>query len=103
MWNALDEAARRANVADHTAFTEEARAAGVLVLGKALGAASATRTLRHADEGSVLTDRPFVETKEWLGGMYLLEADADEALAWARKLPLLPGEAVEIHPAGLPH
>jgi len=102
-WNSLDEASRRANVADHTAFTDEARAAGVLVHGDALGAASTTRTLRRTAEEAVLTDGPFMESKEWLGGFYLLETDADEALAWARKVPLLPGEAVEVRPAGLPH
>ena len=47
-----------------------------------------------------MTDGPFAETKEQLGGYYLLEcADLDEALAWAKKVPTRPGNAVEVWPA----
>ncbi len=46
-----------------------------------------------------LTDGPFTETKEQLGGFYLVEcADLDKALEYARQLPLGPGSAVEVRP-----
>lgn len=46
-----------------------------------------------------VTDGPFAETKEQVGGFYLLECEnLDEALAWAKKLPVRPGNAVEVRP-----
>ncbi|MDP9240972.1 MAG: YciI family protein [Actinomycetota bacterium] len=64
---------------------------------------SSTSTLvrRPAGEGDerLVTDGPFTETKEQLGGFYLVEcADLDKALEYARQLPLGPGSAVEVRP-----
>lgn len=59
---------------------------------------------RWASEWRPRADGPFIEVTEWLAGFYLLDcADADEALDWARRLPLLVGEAVDVAPAGVPH
>jgi hypothetical protein len=81
------------------AFDEEAVQAGVLIACEPLEESSASRTLRVPREGEpVLTDGPFAESKEQLGGFALLEcADSDEALAWARKVPLREG-SIEIRP-----
>jgi hypothetical protein len=47
---------------------------------------------------AVVTDGPFAETKEQLGGFYLLDCkDLDEALAWAKRIPM-PGGSVEVRP-----
>jgi hypothetical protein len=47
----------------------------------------------------VVTDGPFAETKEQLGGFYLLEcADVDEALRWAEQVPKSPGLIAELRP-----
>ena len=82
-----------------SAFDQEAVDAGVLIACEPLEESSASRTLAVRREGDpVLTDGPFAESKEQLGGFCLLEcADADEALAWARKVPLREG-AIEIRP-----
>jgi hypothetical protein len=82
-----------------SAFDQETVDAGVLIACEPLEESSASRTLRIARESDpVLTDGPFAESKEQLGGFCLLEcADADEALAWARKVPLRAG-AIEIRP-----
>jgi hypothetical protein len=66
------------------AFNQEMEAAGVLKLACGLGA---VKSLRAQTDGKVLvTDGPYLETKEHIGGLYILEcADMDEAVAWARK------------------
>lgn len=66
------------------ALNEEMETAGVLKLACGLGAA---KSLRAQTDGRVLvTDGPYLETKEHIGGVYILEcADMDEAVAWARK------------------
>ena len=83
---------------EHTAFGEEAGAAGVIVGGEALQPTSTATTIRDNDGSDVITDGPFAETKEQLGGFYLLEAaNLDEALKWAAKIPH-PGGCVEVRP-----
>ncbi|HSZ00125.1 MAG TPA: YciI family protein [Terriglobales bacterium] len=66
------------------AFNKEMEDAGVLKLACGLGAA---KSLRPQTDGRVLvTDGPYLETKEHIGGLYMLEcADMDAAVAWARK------------------
>jgi len=66
------------------AFNKEMEDAGVLKLAGGLGA---TKSLRVQPDGKVLvTDGPYLETKEHIGGLYILEcADMDAAVAWARK------------------
>jgi hypothetical protein len=66
------------------AFNQEMEAAGVLKMACGLGA---TKSLRAKTDGKVIvTDGPYLETKEHIGGLYILEcADMEEAVAWARK------------------
>ena len=80
-----------------SAFDSELTQAGALVAGEALQQSATATTIRIGDDGDrTVTDGPFAETKEQVGGFYLLEcADLDEALAWARKVPLADG-AVEV-------
>jgi hypothetical protein len=90
---------RRAIVDQHIALGRRMREAGAYVAGEALGASSEARVLRRDGESSLVTDGPFAETKEQLGGFYLLEcADIDEALAWAQQVPQSPGLVAEIRP-----
>jgi hypothetical protein len=80
-------------------FTREATEAGVHLGGEGLQS-SATATTVNFDQGGdpVVTDGPFAETKEQLGGYYLLDCkDLDDALAWAKKLPMR-GGSVEVRP-----
>jgi hypothetical protein len=81
------------------AFDQEAVDAGAMIACEPLEESSKSRTLRVARGAEpVLTDGPFAESKEQLGGFCLLEcANADEALEWARKVPLREG-SIEIKP-----
>jgi len=89
-------------MADYNAFGEEAGAAGVIVGGEALEDTH-TATTVHVKGGRggevVTTDGPFAETKEVLGGFYLLKcADLDEAIEWASKIPGAWHGKVEVRP-----
>ena len=81
------------------AFGREAVEAGVMVGGDALQESETATTLRIQQQAEpIVSDGPFAETKEQLGGYYVLDCkDLDEALAWARKLPLSSG-AIEVRP-----
>jgi hypothetical protein len=81
----------------YDAFTADA---GERVQGGAALEGSATaRTLRIEDYERLVTDGPYAETKEQLGGFFILEcADMDEALAWAAKIPESRRGAIEVRP-----
>jgi hypothetical protein len=81
------------------AFTTEAIEAGVHLGGEGLQPSSTATTVAIPEGGDpIVSDGPFAETKEQLGGYYLLDcADLDEALAWAKKVPM-PGGSVEVRP-----
>ena len=84
---------------EYGAFGAEAGAAGVLVSGDALQPTATATTVRVEDGRTLTTDGPFAETKEQLGGYYLLEvADLDEAIAWAAKIPGAWHGRVEVRP-----
>ena len=81
------------------AYTKAADDAGVLVGGEGLQPSATATTVRIPESGDPLvSDGPFAETKEQLGGFYLLDCtDLDDALAWARRIPM-PGGSVEVRP-----
>jgi hypothetical protein len=84
--------------AGHMAFGEAAGKAGVLAGGEALQDTGTSTTIRDVDGKDVITDGPFAETKEQLGGFYVLDvADLDEALRWAAQIPH-PGGCIELRP-----
>jgi hypothetical protein len=88
---ALGPDGRRAIVEEHMAFSGRLREAGALLDGDALEPHA--KTVR----AGLVTDGPFAETKEQLGGFYMLECGSlDEALAWAKQVPQSPGLAVEV-------
>lgn len=89
-------------MAEYNVFGEAAAAAGVIAGGEALQDTHTATTL-HVNGGMggdlVTTDGPFAETKEVLGGFYLLEcADLDEAIRWAAKIPGAWHGKVEVRP-----
>ena len=94
-YRALTEEDSKAMYAGHTAFMEDLGKAGVkIVSGAELDAPSGARTL-HAD--GMVTDGPFAEGKEQIGGFYAIDVPSiDEAVEWARKIPLLPGDKIEV-------
>jgi hypothetical protein len=82
---------------DIDALNDEAEAAGARLFAGGLQPASMAKTVRKQPDGSVLvTDGPYLEAKEHIGGFWILDAaDMDEALSWARKGALacrVPGE-----------
>ena len=85
--------------AAYRAFTEGIAASGVLRAGDALEGVATATTVRVRGGETVVTDGPFAETKEQLGGFYVLDCkDLDEALAWAAKIPTAKSGCVEIRP-----
>jgi len=90
-------------MAEYTDFGDTAEAAGVIGGGEALQP-TATATTVHVKGGAkggevVTTDGPFAETKEVLGGFYLLDcADLDEAVRWAAQIPGAWHGKVEVRP-----
>jgi hypothetical protein len=71
---------------------------GLRLAGEALQPTSTATSIRLKDGQETVTDGPFAETKEQLGGFYLLDCkDLDEAMAWARKIPMRDG-TLEVRP-----
>ena len=82
------------------ALNREMIAAGVRTFVGGLGPVSRAKSLRAQPDGKVLiTDGPYLETKEHIGGFWVLEAaDLDEALAWGRKAVIACRAPVEVRP-----
>ena len=80
-------------------YTQALVDAGVFVSGEGLSPSSTATTVQLRDGGDpIVSDGPFAETKEQLGGYYLLDCkDLDDALAWAKRVPM-PGGSVEVRP-----
>ena len=86
-WETEPEQIGRA-MAGWQAFDDAAREAGVLIACDGLERGHTATTIRVRDGRRRVTDGPFIETKEQLGGYVLLDvADLDEAMAWAERLP----------------
>jgi hypothetical protein len=76
-----------------------ARSEGVMVDGARLGPTRDATTVRVRDAQTLVTDGPYAEVREALGGTFLLECDSiDEACAWAARIPAAEQGAVEVRP-----
>jgi hypothetical protein len=81
------------------ALQKEMQSAGVWVFSGGLHAADSATVLRHQNGDIVLTDGPFVESKEQIGGITIVRvADLDAALFWARKLAGATTTPIEVRP-----
>jgi hypothetical protein len=97
VWETFSEADRSAAYERYMAFSREARDAGVMVGGDELAASADATTVRVRDGRLDVTDGPYAEVKEALGGYYLLDcASLDEALDWAARIPAAEHGAVEV-------
>ena len=87
-------------MSDVMAVQKEMQTAGVWVFSGGLHPAGSAMVLRHQKNGEVvLTDGPFVETKEQIGGITIVQvSDLDAALAWARKLARAIATPIEVRP-----
>jgi hypothetical protein len=98
-WAALADAERQSIVGEYFAFTGEIREHGNYVDGAPLHPTSTSTSVRVRDGETLVTDGPFAETKEQLGGFYLVEAaDADEAIAIAARIPGARYGTIEVRP-----
>ena len=80
-------------------YTSAAQDAGVYQAGAGLLPTDTATTVRMRDGARLVTDGPFAETKEQLGGYYILDcADLDEALSWAERIPSAGRGSVEVRP-----
>ena len=83
----------------YNAFTKEVQDRGIMVAGEALHPTSAATTVRTPNGKAVTTDGPFAETKEQLGGYYILNCkDLNEAIQYAGKIPAAKFGSVEVRP-----
>jgi hypothetical protein len=88
-----------ASHAAYAAFTADIKSRGLLQAGEALTPTSTATTVRVVNGETVTTDGPFAETKEALGGFYLIEArDLDEAIEIAAKIPAATEGSIEVRP-----
>ena len=95
----MSEAEQQALMGAYNAFTEEIRKRGVMQGGEALQPISTATTVRVRDSKTLTTDGPFAETKEQLGGFYLIEAEnLDDAIELAAKIPDAKGGSIEVRP-----
>ena len=96
-WNGLTQAQQNAETEEYNVFGKEF--AGAIRGGNALQPTVTAKTVRVRNGKPQVTDGPFAETKEQLGGYYLLEAkDAEEAAAIAAKVPWVRHGSVEVRP-----
>ena len=86
-------------IAAYMAYTEALRKAGVLVHSARLQPVATATTVRMAGDKSEVLNGPYAETREQLGGYYMIDvADLDAALAWAARCPAARHGTVEVRP-----
>jgi len=84
-------------IAQHLRFAVEARRQGKYICSEALGGTDNAKTVRIRDGKTMVTDGPFIESKEVMGGFYILDCrDLDEALELAARIPDAASSAVEV-------
>ena len=98
-WESMPQAEANAVMGEYFAFTEGIKKAGNYVAGEALQPVATATTVRIKDGKRLTTDGPFAETREQLGGFYLVEArNIDEAVAIASRIPAARTGCIEIRP-----
>jgi hypothetical protein len=98
-WEQLSEEERKPIIDEYFALTDSLQDGGNYVLGAPLQPTSTATSVRVRDGQTLVTDGPFEETKEQLGGFYLVEAsDADEAIAFAARIPGVRYGTIEVRP-----
>jgi hypothetical protein len=105
--NALDEGERNQCYQDSVQLTHDLHAAGKYLGASPLHSTSMATSVRVREGRKLVTDGPFAETREQLGGYYLIDAkDLDEAIAIAARIPMALRGTIEIRPivelSGLP-
>ncbi len=98
-WTSMTAEQQQAGMAAYTAYTQALRTAGALVGSDRLQPTSTATTVHVADGKTQVQDGPFIDSKEALGGYFLIEApDLDAAIAWAARCPGAHHGTVEVRP-----
>ena len=98
-WESMSDAERGEVFNAYGTFTAELQASGKMVAGDALQAIDTATSVRVRDGETLTTDGPFAETKEVLGGYYLIDVETlDEALDWAARIPGAAHGTIEVRP-----
>lgn len=103
-WTEAEHAAasdeqKAASFAAYSAYAEALRQAGALVTSAGLQPSSTATVVRAPDGRPALWDGPYVESKEQLGGYFVIDVpDLDAAIAWAARCPGAERYAVEVRP-----
>jgi hypothetical protein len=103
-WAALSDDERNATYEEYFALSRDLREQGKLISSHELQPAGTATTVVVRDGDTLVTDGPFAETKEVLGGYYLIDADSlDEAIEWAARIPSARTGKVEVRPVVMEH
>jgi hypothetical protein len=95
----VPQEAMAAEMEEYNAFSQHLRDRNAMLGGEALDSTATATTVRVVDGKTITTDGPFAETKETLGGFYLVEAaDLDEAIAYAAMIPGARHGCIEVRP-----
>ena len=98
-WATMPEADMKAMYAAYGAFTQELIGANAMRGGAELAPITSATTVRVRNGRVQTTDGPFAETKEQLGGYYVIDVpDLDHALKWAAKIPSATNGSIEVRP-----
>ena len=99
VWADMPEGQRNAMFGEYMTYTQDIKASGHYKAGDALQPVATATTVRVRDGKTQVTDGPFAETREQLGGYYLIEAkDLDEATRLAARIPSARWGSIEIRP-----
>ena len=98
-WQTMSEEEGRQVMEAYGTYTQELEGSGAMVGGNALQPTQTATTVRVRNDETLTTDGPFAETKEQLGGYYIVDVPSeDDALAWAEKIPSARYGRVEVRP-----
>jgi hypothetical protein len=104
MWPKLTKAEQEQGMAAYTAYGEALAKAGVIKGSNRLQPTSSATTVRVANGKSQVLDGPFVDSKEQVGGYYLIDVpDLDAALSWAARCPGASHGVIEVRPVWAMH
>lgn len=98
-WATLSESEQGRIFGEYMTFTQEIKASGHYVSGAPLQPIASATSVRLRNDKQLVTDGPFAETAEQLGGYYLVEAkDLDEAIGLAARIPAVRLGTIEVRP-----
>ena len=98
-WSSMTPAQQQQGMAAYMAYTEALKKAGILAGSNRLQPVSAATTVRVANGKTQVLNGPYADSKEQLGGYYLIDvADLDAAISWAARCPGASHGSVEVRP-----